>query len=390
MGNESQTGAMPTLATDERSVLEHGIARLAELLGGGFEISPLRAGMLEDGGRDAVYTVRAVDTPGARWAQVVIAAKTSLTPAAAREILDSQLRLLRQLYDEATVLVIAPWLSPRTRNVLRDRRISYLDLTGNIDLRLPTGIVILTQGAQHDPAPQEDRKSRGLAGASAGALARVLVDHQPPYRQRTVAEVAQVSHGYLSRVLRTLDDEALITRDGAVITDVKWAELLRTRAASIDLMKINHVTPMVARKGAEHVNRQLISQGSDAEIAVTGSYAARELAPSAVGGPLMLYVQAGAHTVDEAADELSLMPATSGGVNVWLLKPPNRTPFRGLRDFGATKHVAHSQLVLDCLSGPGRLPAEGEAVLEFMIRTEHDGVWRRPPGALTEDTERLG
>lgn len=190
-------------------------------------------------------------------------------------------------------------------------------------------------------------------------------------------------------MLRNLDEEALITRDGAVIADVKWPELLRTRAASIDLMKINHVTPMVSRKGAEHVNRTLISQGSDVDLATTGSYAAREVAPSAVGGPLMLYVQPGAHTVEEAADELSLMPATNGGANVFLLKPPNRTPFRGLRDFGATKHVAYSQLVLDCLSGPGRLPAEGEAVLEFMIRTEHDGAWRRPPGALAEDTDPL-
>jgi hypothetical protein len=32
--------------------------------------------------------------------------------------------------------------------------------------------------------------------------------------------------------------------------------------------------------------------------------------------------------------------------------------------------------VLDCLSGPGRMPAEGEAVLGWM--GEHEGTWRRP------------
>ncbi|MCA1672053.1 MAG: hypothetical protein LC799_07575 [Actinobacteria bacterium] len=41
--------------------------------------------------------------------------------------------------------------------------------------------------------------------------------------------------------------------------------------------------------------------------------------------------------------------------------------------------VGLSQLVLDCLSGPGRMPAEGEALIEWMGNHEDD--WRRlsPP-----------
>jgi len=34
-------------------------------------------------------------------------------------------RLLRRLYGQATVLVIASWLSPRTRDVLAERKVSY-------------------------------------------------------------------------------------------------------------------------------------------------------------------------------------------------------------------------------------------------------------------------
>jgi hypothetical protein len=37
-------------------------------------------------------------------------------------------------------------------------------------------------------------------------------------------------------------------------------------------------------------------------------------------------------------------------------------------------HVALSQLAIDCLSGPGRMPAEGEAVLDYMVQTENS--WR--------------
>jgi len=38
-------------------------------------------------------------------------------------------------------------------------------------------------------------------------------------------------------------------------------------------------------------------------------------------------------------------------------------------------HVALSQLVLDSLAGPGRMPAEGEAVLTYM--SDHTNEWRR-------------
>lgn len=37
-------------------------------------------------------------------------------------------------------------------------------------------------------------------------------------------------------------------------------------------------------------------------------------------------------------------------------------------------HVALSQVALDCLAGPGRMPAEGEAVIEYM--KDHQDLWQ--------------
>ena len=48
--------------------------------------------------------------------------------------------------------------------------------------------------------------------------------------------------------------------------------------------------------------------------------------------------------------------------------------FAGTRQVDGVRHVALSQLAIDCLSGPGRLPAEGEAVLNKMA--EHESSWR--------------
>jgi len=276
------------------------MARLAEILGPDFEVAPHRLGGgaqvpgFSDIEADSVYTVRSLNV-SAVFAQVVVEAKASLTPAAAKEVLLPQVRLLRQLFGQATVLVVVPWLSPRTRDVLAERQVSYLDLTGNVDLRLPSGVVIKTEGAQHNPAPTAPRRRRGLSGAVAGTIIRLLVDFAPPYRQKDLADFGRVSPGYVSRVLQTLDDEALITRDDSVIIEVDWLALLRARAQNYDVLRSHAAHTMVARTGPDAVYRNLISQGTENTTAVTGSYAAREVAPVAVGGDLDdLYPSGGA------------------------------------------------------------------------------------------------
>lgn len=391
MGNSRKAEVVATPALDECAVLDEGIARLREHLGSGWEITPYNIASselppAEDSSADAVYSVRAL-SGSAPYAQVVVEARTSLTPAAAKDVLLPQIKLLRRLYGQATVLVISPWLSPRTREVLTERGVSYLDLTGNVDLRLPTGVLIRTDGAQHSPDPTPHRRRRGLSGAAAGKLVRLLIDFSPPYRQKDLAAVADISAGYASRVMQTLDDEALITRGGTEIVEVNWVELLRARAENYDVLRANHAASLVARKGPEAVYRALISQGTSSTTAVTGSYAAREVAPTAVGGTLMFYVLPGPHMVESAASELSLLPAAGGGGNTIVLRPNNRGPLERRRQFGAAEHVGLSQLALDCLSGPDRMPAEGEAVIAHMTRTE--GEWRRGPGELAREVAQL-
>lgn len=72
-----------------------------------------------------------------------------------------------------------------------------------------------------------------------------------------------------------------------------------------------------------------------------------------------------------------------------MLKPSNRSRFDRTRSFGTTQHVALSQLAIDCLSGPGRLPAEGDAVISYMIETEETEGWRKRPGELVREAAAL-
>ena len=61
-------------------------------------------------------------------------------------------RRIRDLNPGYPILIVAPWLSSRTREILAAEGTNYLDLTGNARIRLeyPT-VIINSQGANRDP-----------------------------------------------------------------------------------------------------------------------------------------------------------------------------------------------------------------------------------------------
>lgn len=363
---------------DAASILEVGLVRLQELLGPDFEIGPYNAagappdaGLVEgQGPTDQLVTVK--DKAAGSYGIVLVEADRSLVPVDARLRLEPRVRLMGQLMGESAVLIIAPWLSPRTREVLDGLGFGYLDFTGNVSFRLRRPAILLRQpGAERDPHPPS-RRQRSLAGARAGRLVRLLVDVAPPYRANELAAVSGVSEAWVSRVLDAMEAQALIRRDGRLIVEVDWMGLLRSRAASTDLLKANTAIPFVAAGGIPKTLERLANPEITAKIAVTGSVAAQAVAPRAVGGQLMFYVR-GEPQSDRLARELQLLPADRGA-NVIVLRPSNENVFDRLREVSGVPHVALSQLVLDCLSGNGRMPAEGEALIEFMA--EDESRWR--------------
>jgi hypothetical protein len=70
---------------------------------------------------------------------------------------------------------------------------------------------------------------------------------------------------------------------------------------------------------------------------------------------------------------LNLLPAEQGA-DVHLVRPADEGVFARFSTSDRIRWVAPSQVVLDCLGGTGRMPQEGEAVLEWM--TENEEAWR--------------
>ena len=105
-------------------------------------------------------------------------------------------------------------------------------------------------------------------------------------------------------------------------------------------------------------------------MVVTGSLAASRLAAVAPPRLASLYVE---HT-GEVAQALGLEPADSGA-NVLLVEPADAVAFERTRTVGGLELAAPSQVVADLLTGPGRGPAEAEALLEWLRGNPEE--WRR-------------
>ena len=266
------------------------------------------------------------------------------------------------------VLIAAPYLSPRTQERLRDGGFSYADLTGNFRLELTEpGLFIDTTGARENPDPSpRDRKS--LKGAKAGRLVRALCDFRPPVGLRELAKRAGVDPGYASRVVELLDREALVTRTPrGPITAVDWRGLLTRWAQEYSPFRRQGATMYLAARGIPAVIERL--KQLEVRYAVTGSWAAAEVAP--VAPPRLLTVYADrTRDVEQALD---LRPAEAGA-NVALFTPFDDIVFERTSVKKGVTIAAISQIAADLLTSPGRGPNEAEALMQWM--QENEDAWR--------------
>ncbi|MFE9456367.1 helix-turn-helix domain-containing protein [Streptomyces californicus] len=358
------------------SLFDQGMARLAELLGPSWQLTPRTDGKNARPGGDALVTVHA-EGEGSYGQLLVDVKLAGVSPRTVEEVLLAKLDLLRQLNHYTTLLVITPWLSRQSQKLLRSHGISYLDLMGNVSLRVPRpAIVIHTEGAARAPQdmPRQSPSRTTLAGPKAGRLVRLLTDVRPPYRAGELARASGLSLGYVSRLLDTLEDQLLIRRDGRVITTVDWPDLLRARAEKETLLRKGSYTGLLAPNGIAALIRRIreLPASRLADVAVTGTHAAHTVAPLSAGGQFMLYVSPRVDE-DELADDLGLLPVHENA-DTLLLTARDPSVLARTRLVGQVPHVALSQTALDCLAGPGRMPAEGEAVIEYM--KGHQDHWQ--------------
>jgi hypothetical protein len=203
-------------------------------------------------------------------------------------------------------------------------------------------------------------------------LIRLLLDVFPPYGVSEIAKFTDLAPGYVSRLLETLYEEALVERSRrGQVESVDIPGLLRRWTETYDVLTSNVASTFVAPNGPENAMQQISSIGAKTRVAVTGSFAASRIAP--VAAPMLLMAYCG--DVQAVARTHSFLPADRGA-NVILLKPFDDVVWDRTRTQSLVTYASVSQVAVDCLTGNGRMPAEGEALLSWMMDNESE--WRVP------------
>ena len=278
---------------------------------------------------------------------------------------------LRNISAGAHPLLLAAYLTPRSRQLLRDRGISHADSTGNLWIsagsiyieRCGSAHARLVGGARSD---EERTPRRSLRGPSTARVVRYLCDAVGPPRVRTIATATGVDQGSVSRILHLLEREAFVRRDALAIVEVDWKALIVRWGE--DLAKDRVSESYLAPRGLDYVRTQL--RNVTFPYALTGSSAAAVIAPAAIPGALDVYVE----DFDIGARTLGLHDHAGVG-NVRLIEAFDPIVFERTKESAGIVLAAPSQVAADLVTLPHRSADELAALLEWMERNAPG--WRR-------------
>ncbi len=260
-------------------------------------------------------------------------------------------------------LVVAAYLSDRTRKLLEEAGLSYADTTGNIRIVLSTpGLFITSTGAATNPWP--DKRLLTLRGTKAGRIVCALAQAPLPLGVRELATLTDADPGYVSRTLAMLDAEAFVDRVArGRVGSVDRPALLARWAEDAPLSARARASTWLAARG---LNRVLEGLG-DAPFpyAITGSAAADRMAQVAPTRLLTIYVR----DAEVAAEALDLRP-TDAGVNVVLLEPEDDAIIDQASSDGERCYAPRPVVIADLLCGTGREPEEAKALLSWLDDSE--------------------
>lgn len=344
--------------SSETSILRAGLDTLGALLPSGWSL----AGTVPSRGTDAGVVITAPD--GVRG-ELVVEVK--------RRVRVGEIPALRARLAAAQAsvpLVLAGWLSPLSRRELRDAGISYVDGTGNVDLRLSRpGLHIHTEGAARDPEPAPSAL-QSLKGPGASRAVRALVDFAPPYGLRELASASGASAPVLSRVLTLLEGEGLVRRGArGRVEEVGWSGVLRRWGEDYEPASAHRAVPYLEPRGLVALQRRL---GTLTEPwAATGTLGVPPGTAVAPTHLVTIYVE----RPERCAQALGLR-RVEAGANALLVEPADAGVFaRSVRGEDGVIRCAPSQVFVDLQRGPGRGSAEAEALLTWMEADERR--WRR-------------
>lgn len=269
----------------------------------------------------------------------------------------------------AIPVVVVPYMGQVGQELCERAGVHWLDLSGNARIFAP-GLRVHILG-QSNRFKRSGRPPNLFAPKSARITRLLLLNTQSSFTQREIAQLTHVDAGFTSRIVRNLEQEALIRCDEHGAFRVRDPDLLLD--AWREAYEFNRHTILrghVVTRSSDELTRRLANElkGSKVEYAATGLAAAWLLCPYAGFRTVTFYLRE--YPGEQLLGELGFREVDQGS-NVWLVVPNDTAVFEGSLEAGGVRCVAPVQVYLDLQGHPERAK---EAAAELRLRLLR---WRR-------------
>ena len=250
---------------------------------------------------------------------------------------------------DAIRVLVVPYMSKAGAETAERAGLNWIDLSGNASIR-DEGLRVWVQGKPNE-LRTAGRPSSPFAPKSARVSRALLLEPKRWWRQKDLAIATQLDDGNVSRVVRRLDEEALLERrdkelrprDPGLLLDA-WAQEYRFDRHDAIAGHISGSGIEVSRTLAENLTKRQIDH------AFTGLPAAWAIDRFARFRLSTVYVDGDPRDV---AEQLGIRQE-SRGANVQILGPNDAGVFAGEQTCDELRCVSTVQVYLDLLNLPER------------------------------------
>jgi hypothetical protein len=308
-------------------------------------------------GLDAIIGSR-----GRRW---LIETKSAASPGVVASAAEQMANLAAH---DGILTLVVPFMTPAGAKAAAERNLNWLDLSGNAHIR-DENLYISVQGRPNQFAAR-GRPSSAFAPKSSRVTRALLLDPERWWRQKELSEHTDLDAGRVSRVVRRLEDDDLLARDGGLLRPRDRDLLLDAWADEYRFDRHDVIVGHLSGNGIE-LTHELDHRLSVASLdhAFTGLPAAWSLDRFARFRLNSVYV----HGDPRAAADAIELRRNERGANVQLIGPDDRGVFDGRRNADDLPCVSPVQVYLDLLA----LPERGREAAEEL---RHNGaIWHARP-----------
>jgi len=300
---------------------------------------------------------------------ILVELKSSGEPRIARAAI-AQLEALRQSsrFADAYAVFIAPYISDRTSEILRDAGIGYVDLAGNCLLSL--GDVYVERSTSKNLFKDKRSRASIFAPKSSRVLRVLLGEPDREWQVQEIAEAASISIGLVSRVKTALLDREWLTAESTGVRLIDPETTLRAWTENYDY-KINEIRSYYSLEEPAKTEAKIATYCQEEGIvySLSGFSGARLRSPRVRYSRVTAYVESSWDRVAQSVD----LKEVDSGPNTQLLKPYDDGVFMGSEYLHRTRVASPVQLYLDLSSMAGR----GEEAAEEILRKELLPKWHR-------------